>query len=231
MKVILVPGFWLDASSWDGVVGGIEAAGHTADPLTRPGMRSRDQDRSSITLQDNVNAVIAHIDAAGEPVVLVGHSGGGPMIHAAADARPDRVARAIYVDSWPTGEGAVINDELPADNGEVPLPDWGAFDDSELADLTPELREAFRARAIPEPEHVATDPLRLTDERRYLVPTTVICCSVPSAVVRDFLAKDPAWIHELTLMRDLELVDLPTGHWPQFTKPTELAAAIVAAIR
>jgi pimeloyl-ACP methyl ester carboxylesterase len=231
MKVILVPGFWLDASSWDGVVGGIEAAGHIAESLTRPGMHARDADRSSITLSDNVDAVIARIDAADEPVVLVGHSGGGPMIHAAADARPDRVARAIYVDSWPTGDGAIINDELPAEHGEVPLPDWGAFEDTELADLTPELLARFRARAIPEAEHVAIDPMRLTDERRHDVPTTVICCSVSSAQVREFLAQDPAWIHELTLMRDLELVDLPTGHWPQFTKPTELAAAIVAAIR
>ena len=30
--------------------------------------------------------------------------------------------------------------------------------------------------------------------------------------------------------RDVEFVDLPTGHWPQFTKPKELAEAILAAI-
>ncbi|MDF1479019.1 alpha/beta hydrolase [Leifsonia sp. H3M29-4] len=231
MRVILVPGFWLDASSWDDVIGGIEAAGHVAEPLTRPGMHSRAADRSSITLRDNVDAVIARIDAADGPVVLVGHSGGGPMIHAAADARPDLVARAIYVDSWPTGDGAIINDELPAEHGEVPLPEWGAFDDSDLIDLTPELREQFRARAIPEAEHVAIDPLRLTDERRYDVPTTVICCSVPSAAMREFMAEHRSWIRELTSMRNLELVDLPTGHWPQFTRPNDLAAAIVAAIR
>ena len=31
-------------------------------------------------------------------------------------------------------------------------------------------------------------------------------------------------------MRDVEYVDLPTGHWPQFTKPAELAQAILAAV-
>ena len=28
----------------------------------------------------------------------------------------------------------------------------------------------------------------------------------------------------------VEYVDLPTGHWPQFTRPDDLAAAILAAI-
>jgi hypothetical protein len=26
----------------------------------------------------------------------------------------------------------------------------------------------------------------------------------------------------------LDFIDLPTGHWPQFTKPAELAAALVS---
>lgn len=43
-------------------------------------------------------------------MALVGHSGGGAIIHAAVDARPDKVERAIYVDSGPLGEGGVIND-------------------------------------------------------------------------------------------------------------------------
>ncbi len=36
---------------------------------------------------------------------------------------------------------------------------------------------------------------------------------------------------ELAAVRDVEIVELPTGHWPQFTRPRELAAMIVEAIR
>ena len=32
-------------------------------------------------------------------------------------------------------------------------------------------------------------------------------------------------------MRAYEIVDLPTGHWPQFTKPAELASLLLRAIR
>ena len=230
MHVILVPGFWLDSSSWDRVVPVLEEAGHTAEALTLPGLESAEADRSAITLRDHVDAVIACIDAHHEPVVLVGHSGGGSIIAGAADARPDRVARAIYVDSGPIGEGGIINDELPEVDGEIPLPDWELFDDPDLTDLDDELRAEFRARAVPEPLHVAIDPQHVSDDRRFDVPTTVIASSIPSALLREFMGKDHPYVRELSKMHDYEIVDVPTGHWPQFTKPAELGAAIVTAI-
>ena len=105
MDIILVPGFWLDASSWDEVTPALEAAGHHPHPLTLPGLESPTANREGIELHHHVDAVVEAIDALSGPVVLVGHSGGGAVIHGAVDARPDRVARAIYVDSGPLGEG------------------------------------------------------------------------------------------------------------------------------
>ena len=95
MDIILIPGFWLDGSSWDKVIPALEQAGHRTHSLTLPGMESKDADRSKITLRDHVNAVVEVIDsfhAADSKVVLVGHSGGGAIAHAAVDARPGRVA-------------------------------------------------------------------------------------------------------------------------------------------
>ena len=112
-------------------------------------MESQDADRSGITLRDHVDAVAGLIDSlspAGGKVVLAGHSGGGAIAHGAADARPDRVARVIYVDSVPLGDGGVINDDLPAENGEVPLPEWSFFDDEDLVGLDEGLRATFRER-------------------------------------------------------------------------------------
>src|SRR5215470_7367547 len=114
MDIILIPGFWLDASSWDEIVPVLEQAGHRTHPLTLPGMQSADAGRGAITLRDHVDAVVAAIDAvdpAAGKVVLVGHSGGGAVAHAAVDARPGRVARVIYVDSGPLGQGGIIRSE------------------------------------------------------------------------------------------------------------------------
>jgi pimeloyl-ACP methyl ester carboxylesterase len=233
MDIILIPGFWLDGSSWDEVVPALEQAGHRPYALTLPGMESKDADRSEITLRDHVDAVVDVIDSldpAGGPVVLVGHSGGGAVAYAAVDARPGRVARVVYVDSGPMGPGGVINDELPAANGEVPLPDWSLFDDEDLVDLDDELRAAFRERAIPTPVHVASDPQRLSDERRYDVPVTVIACEFPSATLREWMEQGHPYVRELAKIRDVGYVDLPTGHWPQFTRPEDLGRAILASV-
>src|SRR5918995_4742293 len=230
MDVILIPGFWLDGSSWGEVAPALEQAGHRVRALTLPGLESADADRGGIRLRDHVDAVVAAVGEADGPVVLVGHSGGGAIAHAAADARPDRIARVVYVDAGPLGDGDVINDELPVVDGEVPLPDWSAFGEEDLVDLGDDLREKFRGIAIPSPARVASDKQVLSDPRRYDVPVTVITSEYPSEMIRGWIDQEHPYVAELAKVKDVELVDLPTGHWPQLTKPKELAAAILAAI-
>lgn len=233
MRLVLIPGFWLDASSWDDVVPALTAAGLAVTAVTLPGLESADADRTGITLRDHVDAVIAIVDAvhADEgPIALVGHSGGGGIAHAVVDARRDRIARVVYVDSLPLRDGGCINDELPVIDGEVPLPDWSVFDDADLVDLDDDIRAAFRARAIPMPARVASDLQRLADPRRYEVPVTVIACEFTGEQVREWMAGGAPWTAELAAIRHVDIVDLPTGHWPQFTRPADLGAAIVAAV-
>lgn len=232
MDTILIPGLWLDGASWDAVVPVLERAGHRAHPLTLPGMEAKDADRSRITLGDHVGAVIAAIDALGpaDKVVLVGHSAGCGIAHAAVDARPQRVARAVYVGGFPTGDGDAIADGFPAGNGEVPLPGWSAFDDADLAGLDDAARARFRDRAVPSPERVTRDPQRLADARRYAVPVTVIASEFTTAMLRDWIGQGLAPVREFAGIRDVAYVDLPTGHWPQFSRPEDLGRAILASI-
>jgi pimeloyl-ACP methyl ester carboxylesterase len=230
MQIVLIPGFWLDGASWGEVAAPLRNAGHAVLALTLPGLESRDADRSGIGLRDHIDAVVAVVDSLPDPVVLVGHSGGGPIANAAVDARPDRVARVIYVDSGPLGPGAAINDQLPVVNGEVPLPDWSVFEDQDLVDLDDGLRTRFRSIAIPEPAGVTSDTMVLTDERRYDVPVTVIACEFSTDVLRGLIASGHPYGAELAKIGDVELVDLPTGHWPQFTRPRDLAEAILASL-
>ncbi|UOQ88130.1 alpha/beta hydrolase [Agromyces endophyticus] len=230
MDVILIPGFWLDASSWSEVVPIIEEAGHTVHPLTLPGLESVDADRSGIGLRDHIAAVVAAVDALPGRVVLVGHSGGGAIAHGVADARPDRIARVVYVDAGPLADGDPINDELPIVDGEIPLPAWEVFGDEDLVDLDESLRAEFRARSVPEPVGVATDPIELHDERRYGVPITIIACEFPSGMLVEWIAGEVPYVRELAKVEQVDYIDLPTGHWPQFTKPVQLGQAIVSSL-
>jgi len=230
MQIILIPGFWLDASSWNEVTPTLEQADHDVHALTLPGLESQDAIRGGIGLRDHVDAVIAVADEIEGPVVLVGHSGGGAIAHAVADARPGQVTRVVYVDSGPLGDGDSINSELPGDANEIPLPPWTEFGEDDLLDLNDELKEAFRARAVPQPAGVARDRQVLVDRRRYDVPTTVIACEYSSDQLREWIAQGHEYVAELAAMHDVEYIDLPTGHWPQFTKPEQLAQAILLAV-
>jgi pimeloyl-ACP methyl ester carboxylesterase/uncharacterized damage-inducible protein DinB len=231
MDVILVPGLWLDGSSWDDVIPVLADAGHRTHAVTLPGMESPEADRSGIGLPDHVGAVTDLIDAADGPVVLVGHSAGSGIVYAAADARPGRVARVVCIAGFPTGDGSTIADGFGAVNGEVPLPDWTQFDDADLAGLDDKALAVFRERAIPSPERVTRDPQRLSDERRYHVPVTVICTEFTSESLRDWIGQGLTPVRELTRIRDVTYADLPTGHWPQFTRPADLGQAILASVR
>ena len=62
------------------------------------------------------------------------------------------------------------------------------------------------------------------------MPATVIACEFPSSLLQEWIQAGHPFVAELSKMRDVEYVDLPTGHWPQFTKPAELAQAILAAV-
>jgi len=230
MDIVLIPGFWLDGASWDEIAEPLRSAGHTVKALTLPGLESRETDRSGIGLRDHVDAVVAMVDSLPDPVVLVGHSGGGAIAHAAADARPDHIARVIYVDSGPLAHGGVINDALPVVNGEVPLPEWSEFEEEDLVDLNESLRARFSSIAIPQPLGVTSDKQVLSDDRRYDVPVTVIACQFSAETLRGWMAEGHPYVSELAKVTDVELVDLPTGHWPQFTRPRELATAILAAV-
>jgi pimeloyl-ACP methyl ester carboxylesterase len=230
MDIVLIPGFWLDGSSWDEVAPQLGEAGHRVHTPTLPGLESKEANREGIGLRDHINAVVALIDSTDEPVVLVGHSGGGAIAHGAVDARPDRVARVVYVDSGPLGDGGVISDEFPVVGNEIPLPDWSVFGEEDLIDLDDDLRRSFRERAIPEPARVASDRQTLSDPRRYEVPVTVIACEFPSSMLQEWMDQGSPYTAELARIESVDLVDLPTGHWPQFTKPVELADAILAAV-
>lgn len=59
---------------------------------------------------------------------------------------------------------------------------------------------------------------------------TEICTSLPSAVLRTMTGPDSPLQTELSEL-DVTYVDLPTGHWPMFSRPADLAAAIATAAR
>ena len=219
--IVLVPGFWLGAWAWDDVAAALRADGHDVTPLTLPGLDSPDTDRSAVTAADHVDAIVAAIEDKDAPVVLAVHSGAGFPGYAATDRVPDRVARVVYVDTGP-GKGAMQPDFADVD---FPLPSWSELDEN-LDGLTDQHLTEFRERAVPQPGGVMREAVELTDDARLGIPSTVICTAFPSEEVKAAAEKGYAFLAGLTELRDVSYVDLPTSHWPMWSRPAELAAII-----
>jgi pimeloyl-ACP methyl ester carboxylesterase len=222
--IVLVPGFWLGAWAWDDVAGTLRADGHDVTALTLPGLESADADRSTITISDHVDAICEAVRAAGAPVVLAVHSGTGFSGYAASDRVPELIAAMVYVDSAP-GIGPMDPD---FDGVEMPMPSREDLEaDENLDGLSEEQLETFRQRAVPQPGGVLREGAELTNEARRDIPSTIICTGFPSEQVKAYAEEhNPAWLGGLAELSDLTWIDLPTSHWPMWSRPRELAGLI-----
>lgn len=229
MDIILIPGLWLDASSWDDVVGPLRDAGHTVHPLTLPGVGRPASESGEIGMADWVDAVTALVDELGGSVVLVGHSGGGNVAWGTADALPNRVARVVFVDTVPLPNGGIVS-EFDLVDGVVPFPGWDFFDEPDTGDLDEETRARTAPLTRSVPARVPTDPIVLRDERRFAIPVTILSGRMDEAAFRREIAQWGPYNDEFEAIADVEIVRLETGHWPQFSQPQRLAQAILDAV-
>ena len=219
--IILVPGFWLGAWAWDEVADLLRADGHDVTALTLPGLESVDADRSSITLDDHVEAICDAVRAANAPVVLAVHSATGFSGYGASDRVPELVAAMVYVDTAP-GKGA-LDPHLEGDKAFV----WEDIAAEENLDgLTEEQMATMRERAVPVPGGVVREALELTSDARLDIPSTIICTGYTSDQFKEAAKEGYPWLAGIGELHDVTWVDLPTSHWPMWSRPKELAQII-----
>jgi pimeloyl-ACP methyl ester carboxylesterase len=224
MDILLVAGLWLDGSAWDDVASTLEQLGHRPVPITLPG---QGDGAASATLDEQVAAVLAAVDSASGRPMVVGHSAACTLAWLAADARPDRVAKLALIGGFPSADGERYADFFELKDGVMPFPGWGPFEGEDSADLDEEARRAIASAAIPVPEAVAKGTVRLSDERRFDVPVVLVCPEFTPAQAQEWIADGD--LPELARAKHLDLVDIDSGHWPMFTRPTELARLLAEA--
>lgn len=215
-KLVLVHGAWHGPWCFNRVAPLLAAAGHE--------VATPDLPVNARTMAEWVDAVL---DAVGEgPAVLVGHSRGGAVISAVAEAAPERVARLVFLSGFLLRRGQSV---LAAAQEDILLP---IAVDQEARSCT--LMEASRfydgcsaedaafAQALlrPEPLFGLTAPLRVSAERFGRVPRDYIECTqdrvISLAAQRRMQA---AWPVQ-------RVVTLETGHSPFFSNPEQLAAVL-----
>ncbi|MCX6021113.1 MAG: alpha/beta hydrolase, partial [Chloroflexi bacterium] len=201
---VLVPGFWLGGWAWRAVAETLRAAGHSVYPVTLTGLGERvhlagPQVNLDTHIADIVN--LLRYEQLRE-VVLVGHSYAGTVITGVADQAPERIARLVYVDTWPLPDGVAQIDLNPeaqqaqeqqvATQSEVrglPMPSWEELDQgNELRGLGEAERRLMRERAVDQPFGTVTQPVRLKNPAREALPKTAIWCSLTVEEVQEMVA-------------------------------------------
>lgn len=232
--IVLIAGHWLGAWAWDEVLEHLDCAGAPATAITLPGLDRDDPARSTRTLDDQVAAVIDVLVrlnvSAEQPVTLVAHSGANAPASVVLDRHPELLHRMIWVDSGPMAPGTASARDFPEQLEELPLPPFDELaQEASLEGLNALALERFRALAVPEPGPVLRQTVELINDARTSVPTTLVCCSIPSAVVRELAREGHPMFAEVANLKTLDVTDLPTGHWPMWSRPADLAGVILAA--
>jgi pimeloyl-ACP methyl ester carboxylesterase len=226
--MILIPGHWLGAWAWDEVLEHLKTDHPRAIAMTLPGLDAHDPERATRTLDAQAGAILGVIAQHGnQPAILVAHSGANAPVSLVMDRYPELVHRVVWVDSGPAAPGSAFAPDLPEALEELPLPPFDVLaQQASLEGLSAEVLEQFRARAVPEPVPVLRQPIELTNDARRKVRTTLVCCSIPSAQVLELAQTGHPMFTEVANLEHLDVIDLPTGHWPMWSSPRDLAKAI-----
>ncbi len=218
MDIVLIAGMWLDATAWQDVVPELERLGHRPVALTLPG---QGDDNTTATYADQVATVVAAVDAADGPTLVVGHSAACALAWVAADARPEEVTRVALIGGMPNADGETYFGPFEPVDGVVPFPGWEPFEGPDSDDMSAELKVAVANGAIAVPATITHAMVRLSDDRRYTVPVTMVCPEFTPAQAKEWV--ETGEIPELTKTTQVDYVDIDSGHWPMYTKPVELA--------
>lgn len=239
---VLIPGFWLGGWSWRPVTDALRARGHDVYALSLTGMGERAHlARPDTDLEVHVTDVLNLLRYEDlTDVVLVGHSyAGAVVITAAADRMPDRVAKLVFVDTGPLPDGMSQSEfddagkqaetaGLVATHGDgwrLPPPPWEHL--TAGVDLDEDILATLTERSVPQPWATATTPVSLTGVWEKL-PRLGILCSFTEQQARG-MAAAPMFRHMADEQWRYE--ELPTWHWPMFTRPAELTEILHQASR
>lgn len=229
--IILIAGHWLGAWAWDEVLEHLKSDHFSAIAMTLPGLDRDDPARKTKALDDQAEAILNVISQYGnQPVIIVAHSGANAPVSLVIDRYPELVHRVVWVDSGPVAAGNVFAPDLPEELNELPLPSFDVLaQQASLEGLSAETLERFRALAVPEPGPVLRQPVKLKNESRRNVPTTMVCCSISSEQVMELVRAGNPMFTEVANLEHFDSIDLPTGHWPMWSRPLDLAKAIHSA--
>ncbi|MEU8794335.1 alpha/beta fold hydrolase [Streptomyces sp. NPDC048643] len=245
---ILVAGAHTGGWIWQGVAARLRESGAQVYPVVLTGMGEQAPAAGPGTdLETHVHdllRLIDQVDAA--EVVMVGHCYGMYPVLGAADLRPERIARIVYLDAGMPQDGDQALTLLPEqtlrerllhqvdvceDEWRIPPPSTEAWDRwGSVEGLSPAELNRLADSAVAHPVRTLTQPLRLSGAVFELPATGVLCTANGSsiAMVEGLVGLGDPRFQMLTDPR-VTFFELDTGHWPMLSRADEVAEVLLRA--
>jgi pimeloyl-ACP methyl ester carboxylesterase len=234
---VLVPGAWHGGWAYQAVAAALRSRGHRVFAATSPGLGVND-DPAGLALDECVSALVADIDKLGtDGITLVGHSWGGYVIAGATPVVAARLRRVVFWSAFVPEAGRSLYDEVPPDYQQLFTQLAGASADNTVAlplpvfqgvfmnDADPATAGVVHAQLRPQPYRYFTDaPVNGTAYQDAGVPLSYVLSA-------DDVSLPPGeygW-DRFAGRIGATPISTPGSHESLFTKPAELADALLVA--
>jgi pimeloyl-ACP methyl ester carboxylesterase len=174
---------------WDRLRPELEKLGHRVLAPDLPGMGDDKTPIELVTMAGWAEFVADLVRKQGEPVVLVGHSRGGPVIGETAELDPDRVLGLVYLTALLLPAGKAVMDMFDVSTNSL-MEGATLSDDQRATIFDPDAaRRVFyntasaedarwaASRLCPDPVAVNLTPSTVTDQRWGSLPRAFIECT------------------------------------------------------
>jgi pimeloyl-ACP methyl ester carboxylesterase len=231
---VLVHGAWMGAWSWEDVADRLRAQNAKVEVVELPAHGADTTPVSDATLDAYVAKVSAAVDAAAEPVVLVGHSMAGVVITQTGENKPDQIDKLVYLAAYVPKDGDTLLSLSGADAGSqvgavihVDMTKGIASIPAEhleqvfCGDCTTAAVTELKANYRDEPVVPFTSPVHVSDDNWGRLPKAYIYTEQDNAI---------SFAFQQAMTQDLALsatATLETSHAPFLSRPD----AVVTALR
>lgn len=232
---VLVHGAQHGAWCWYKVAPLLRQKGHQVICPDLPGHGRDRTPPSEVTLRAYVDQVCAVLDAESEAVILVGHSMGGAVITQAAEQRPDKIAKLIYLAAFLLQDGQSVLDVAKADKEAFFLPNVVLSEGKRVANLREEFRKTVLyedcseedvelAQMLLTPQACAPlgTPVRTTRQNYERIPRAYIECALDRVIS---VSMQRAMYSKLPCQ---SVSSMNTSHSPFLSSPRELVCCLTA---
>lgn len=236
---VLITGACHGGWTWRPVAQHLRAAGHRVMAPTLPGLADGDNpERYGLAdVSDFLVDLVEREDL--RDVTLVAHSWGGYPLTGAAPRLAPRLRKLIYWSAFVPAEGTSLMQEIPPEHAEMVAQVVAAsggnsmtfpfemFSAAFMQDADDSTQRLVHSLLVPQPMRYFTETVAPVDPAALGVPAAYVIGAEDIALPPGEFGWTPRFPQRLGV--DASVTKTPGSHEAQFTRPAELAAALLKA--